>query len=115
MARCRVFPNCRRACARKSRSSAPCAPSHWQIRVSQTGPAIVQWMPHVAAPCIVHAGVKHGAKGVWQLGLTTLMQGVMQVWQVTFVGHGPIRVQKGAQVGLTEAQGWQVATCVWQG
>jgi hypothetical protein len=69
------------------------AVSSWQKRVLQTGPAIVHWMPQVAAPGTVQAGVRHGTKGVWH----------------------PARVQKGAQVGLTDAQGWQVATCVRQG
>jgi hypothetical protein len=40
---------------------------------------------------------------------------VQGVGQVKLVGQGPIRVQNGAQVGLTEAQGWQVATWVTQG
>jgi hypothetical protein len=46
-----------------------------------------------------------------------LMHGVMLVHGVgqvlLRVGQGPIRVQNGAHVGLTEAQGAQVATCVW--
>jgi hypothetical protein len=60
--------------------------------------------------------VMHGLKGVRQFGFATLMHGVKLlhgVGQVLWkVGHA-ITVQKGPQVGLTDAQGWQVATCVW--
>jgi hypothetical protein len=94
------------------------AVSNWQIRLWQTGPTTVQTMPQDAAGGTVQACVAHGTKGVWQFGCTMLMQGVtlvQGVGQVTFVGHGPRCVQNGAQVGLTDAHGWQVARCVWHG